>query len=542
MVLSLARSAYADKTVLYDYVITHAAVYDGVSVHEQNADVAVQGDKITAVGKIDPDQARNMIDGKGLVLAPGFIDAHTHSDFNPWIYPNLDNKITQGVTSEVTGNCGMSAAPVLNGHKEEVHKVWAREGVTIPQALNWGSFGEYAEHWKKTGGLTNHLALIGHGNLRGAVRGFKPGPASDREITAMKKLLAQSMREGAAGLSFGLVYLPGLYAEPHEVVELCREVKKFDGVCAFHIRSEGEKLVESIREALEAGKKTGVKIQLSHLKAAGRKNWPKMAEVFRLIEEVRSLGVDVEADAYPYTASYAELAAVLPAFYYEKENRLAFFKDKTNHAGIEQKIHEYYKDQPDRWNTVAVGAIPGGRFPDYEGKTLQAIAKKTKQPPEQVLVELLAATNFEVSAFYFSQSEDVVEQVLRKPFVTVGSDSIADGSTYPHPRAFGNFPRIFSRYVREKNTLVLGRAIRKLTFEPARHFGLANRGQIRPGYFADLVLFDPAAIKDQADYEHPRRISQGVRWVFVNGVAVLEDGRFTGKKVGRLLKASERPA
>ncbi len=525
----------AEKTALYDYVITNAAVYDGVQVIEQNADVAIQGDKIAEIGKIDPKQARRVIDAKGLVLAPGFIDAHTHADFNPWVYPGLENKIRQGVTTEITGNCGMSAAPVLGEQKKEIHKVWAREGVSLPQGIPWESFEDYKVRWKKTGSLTNHLSLVGHGNLRGAVRGFKPGPASDREIKAMKELLVRSMQEGAAGLSFGLIYLPGVYAGPHEVIELCREVKKFDGVCAFHIRSEGDKLVESIREALEAGRQTGVKIQLSHLKAAGRKNWPKMAEVFRLIEEVRSLGVDVEADAYPYLAGYAELAAAVPPFYYEKQDRLAFFKSKAHHTEIAEKIREYYKDSPDRWTTLAVGAIAGGSFPEYEGKTLQQIADKTKRAPERVLIELLSDTNFEVSAFYFTQSDDVLEQVLLQPFTVVGSDSIADGSTYPHPRAYGTFPRIFSRYVREKNSLVLGRAIRKMTFEPARHFSLQDRGQVRPGFFADLVLFDPQTIQDAADYEHPQQASRGVRWVFVNGEVVLEDGKFNGEKAGRLL-------
>ncbi|MBP9865303.1 MAG: D-aminoacylase, partial [Candidatus Omnitrophica bacterium] len=527
-------SARAEKP-LYDIVITNASVYDGVSVLEKHMDVALTGDTIRAVGKIAPHQARIVIDAKGLVLAPGFIDAHTHSDFNPLIYPGLSNKILQGVTTEITGNCGMSAAPVLGAQADEEQKVWAREGVSIPAKLAWGDFKAYAEALQKAGLVTNHAALIGHGNLRGSVMGFAARKPTRGEMRAMKKILEDSLEQGAAGLSFGLVYLPGIYADSEEIAELCAVVKKHDGVCAFHIRSEGDHLVESIQEALDAGKATGVKIQLSHLKAGGKKNWSKIDDVFKLIESYRSQGVRVAADMYPYTAGYAELAGVLPPFYYEMQERLAFFKDPSNYPEIESRIHDYYKGQPEKWKEVAVGAIAGGKFPKYEGRTLQAIADKTKRSPEKVLIELLAATDFEVSAFYFSQSAEVAEKVLLAPYTAVGSDSIADGSTYPHPRAYGTFPRIFSQYVRGDRKLLPGRAIRKMTSEPARQFGLKDRGEIRAGYKADLVLFDLAAIQEHSDYAHPRLACEGVRWVFVNGVPAVKDGKFQDRRAGLLL-------
>jgi len=538
LMVTATAPARAEKT-LYDIVIKNAVVYDGVSVLEQHADVAITGDTIRAVGKIAPGKGRVVIDAKGLVLAPGFIDAHTHSDFNPMIYPGLSNKILQGVTTEITGNCGMSAAPVLGEHAVEVQQVWAREGVSIPKKLAWGDFKTYAASMRKAGLVTNHAALVGHGNLRGAVMGFAARKPTRGEMKAMKKLLEESLRDGAAGLSFGLVYLPGIYADAEEIAELCSAVKKQDGVCAFHIRSEGERLTESIREALEAGKATGVKIQLSHLKAGGKKNWPKIEEVFQLIESYRQQGVRVAADVYPYTAGYAELAAVLPPFYYEMKDRLAFFKNSAHYSEIEARLRDYYSGQPNKWKEVAVGAIPGGQFPAYEGLTLHAIAKKTKRTPERVLIELLAATDFEVSAFYFSQSEAVVEKVLLAPYTAVGSDSIADGSTYPHPRAFGTFPRIFSKYVRGSSKLLPGRAVRKMTSEPARQFGLKDRGEIRAGYKADLVLFSLAEIQDKSDYGHPRLESEGVRWVFVNGVPAVKDGKFQGRHAGVLLKTRE---
>lgn len=530
-----ACSAVRAENPAYDYLIKNASVYDGLSVLEKKSVIAIKGDAITVLGGGEEPAARQVIDAEGLVLAPGFIDAHTHSDFNPLVYPDLPNKVMQGVTTEVTGNCGMSAAPVLNAHEGEVHQVWAREGVAIPEQLAWGTFERYAAAMRRAGLLTNHVSLIGHGNLRGAVMGFEARKPTPGELKAMKKILAQAMEEGAAGLSFGLVYLPGIYADSEEIAALCEEVRKHNGVCAFHIRSEGSQLVESIQEALEAGKSSGARIQISHLKAGGKKNWHKMEEVFDLIGRYREQGVKVMADVYPYTAGYAELAGALPPFYYEMEKRTAFFKNAGNHAEIETKIRGYYADQPDRWKEIAVGAIPGGKFSDYEGKTIGAIAAKTKRSPERVLIELLAETNFEVSAFYFSQSEDIVDRVVLAPFVSVGSDSIADGSSYPHPRAFGTFPKIVRQYVRDEKSLVLGRAIRKMTSEPARQFGLENRGEIRTGFKADLVIFDPKTIRDRSDYEKPSLESEGIRWVFVNGTPVVREGKFTGRKKGRFL-------
>ena len=530
----LCMSAYA-QDLQFDFLIKGADVYDGVSVIKKHVDVAVQGDRIREIGILDPRKAAVVIHAEGLVLAPGFIDAHTHSDFNPLVYPGLSNKIFQGVTTEITGNCGMSAAPVLGGHAAEVSQVWAREGVPIPKSLAWGDFNAYAAALRRAGLVTNHAALVGHGNLRGAVMGFAARKPTRAEMKSMKKILKDSLNQGAAGLSFGLVYLPGIYADEDEVAQLCEVVQQADGVCAFHIRSEGGMLVESVEEALRAGQMTGVKVQISHLKASGKKNWNKIGAVFDLIEKYRRQGVNVAVDLYPYTAGYAELAGVLPPFYYEMEHRTDFFKNKKNHARIEAALNDYYSDNPDKWKEIAVGAISGGSFKDYEGQTIQAIADKTNRTPERVIIDLLVGTDFGVSAFYFSQSEKVVEKVLKLPYAVIGSDSIADGSTFPHPRAFGTFPKILNRYVRMEHSLVMGRAIRKMTSEPARQFNLKGRGEIREGYKADLVLFEPDRVKERSDYAHPREQSEGVRWVFVNGQPVLKEGEFQDLQAGRLL-------
>ncbi len=537
MVLAPAPFTHAE-TKVYDYLIHGATVYDGVRISGETADVAVRDGRIVAVGARLEGTAKETLNASGLTLAPGFIDAHTHSDFNPLSYPNLPNKLLQGVTTEVTGNCGMSAAPVYGKQREEIHSVWAREGVEIPAEIPWDSVADYRRVLEQAGMLTNHVFLVGHGNLRGAVMGFEARRAGKKEIQAMKKKLREALKQGASGLSFGLVYLPGVFADRAEIESLCSEVKHFDGVCAFHVRSEGERLVESIAEALEIGRKTGVKIQLSHLKAGGEKNWPKIDGVFRLIQQTQNDGVRVAADVYPYTSGYAELAAVLPAVYYERPHRDAFLKDKNHWPEIEAALQESYRDQPDHWKSVALGAVPEGPFRKYGGLTLHEIAHKTKHTPEHMLLEILAGTNFHASAFYFNQSEEIMGRVLAKNYVAVGSDSIADGSAYPHPRAYGTFPKVFREFVREKSSLVLGRVICKMTSQPAAHFGLRDRGQVRAGFAADLVIFDPEKIRDTSEYAHPSKMSLGVQWVFVNGVLAVSDGRATDVKAGRFLKLS----
>ncbi|HXV28416.1 MAG TPA: D-aminoacylase, partial [bacterium] len=487
------------------------------------------------VGSLDAEKAKNLIDGTGLVLSPGFIDAHTHSDFNAFIYPGLDNKLRQGVTTEIVGNCGMSAAPVRGEHKDKIHEVWAREGVEIPAKIPWEEFKGYHSALEAKGLKTNLAALVGHGNLRMAVMGPAPRAATADEIKAMKKLLAKAMKQGAYGISYGLVYLPGIFAQEEELVELCRQAAAYSGVCAFHMRNEGSKLIEAVREALSIGEKSGGRIQISHLKAGGKENWGKIQEAFQLIEDARRRGVEAEADAYPYTAGFAELGVVLPDDIYQREDRNDLFEDRLQRANLILDLETYYREKDKDWDKVVIATTPVPAYRSYQGKSLKALAEEKNQTPVEVLVDLLAGTSFQVSAFYFSQSEEVVDQVLRKPYVDVGSDSIADGSPGPHPRAFGTFPKIVKKYVREKRDLEMGEAIRKMTSVPAEHFGLKFRGRIQPGYAADLVLFDPQTLTDKATYALPNAPSQGVKWVFVNGQPAIENGKMTFKQNGQVL-------
>jgi N-acyl-D-amino-acid deacylase len=533
---ALAHPVSARAAQQYDYVIQNVSIYDGESLTPDEGDVAIQGDKIAAVGKLENYETKKVIDGKGLVLAPGFIDTHTHSDFNPVVYPGLGNKIAQGVTTEIVGNCGMSAAPVLGAHEKEIRGVWAREGVDIKNTLRWRSFKEYRENLEKAGMKTNFVALVGHGNLRTAVMGFASRPASLGETQEMRKLLRQAMNEGAAGISYGLIYLPGIFAAEEELVELCEESGKNSGICSFHMRSEGSGVLEATAESLRIGEKARTGIEISHLKAAGKANWNKIQEVFKQIERARLKGQKVAADFYPYTASFAELGVVLPDALYQREDRVDYFRNRLKREELLIELRKFYEAKNMKWDSVMIAATNHKKYWKYEGKTIRNIAREINKEPELFLIEILADTKFEVSAYYFSQSEEVVTEVLKQPFTSIGSDSIADGSRKPHPRAFGTFPKVLGQYVREDQRLSLGKAIWKMTGLPAEQFYLKNRGKIKPGYYADLVLFDAKEIKDRATYEDPKAMPQGIQWVFVNGKPAVKKGKVTREKSGRFLQ------
>ncbi|MBI3306840.1 MAG: D-aminoacylase [Candidatus Omnitrophica bacterium] len=520
----------------YDFLIQNATVYDGVSARPVKTDVAITHESIAVLGNLNPDDAVQVIDGTDLILSPGFIDAHTHSDFNAFIYPKLPNKIMQGVTTEITGNCGMSAAPVLGGHHEHIHSVWAREGVIIPKEIPWKTFGDYLAAGRGARSFTNQAALVGHGNIRFAVMGNAARAASAEEMERMKKILREAMDDGAYGISFGLIYIPGTFANQEELTELCQEAASREGVCAFHIRSEGKKLLEAIKEAIEIGETAKARIQISHLKAAGRSNWPKIDEAFQLIEEARKRGVQIQADVYPYAASFAELGVILPDSLYEREDRVEYFQNPEKYQEILGSLKTYYAEKKTKWDTVKIATTNDPRYQAAEGKSIAEIVQETKESPEEFLVKILRDTNFEASAFYFSQSEDVVKRILRKSYVAVGSDSIADGSRHPHPRAFGTFPKVLADYVRDEKILSLGEEIRKMTSLPAKHFRIKDRGEIRPGFIADLILWDAEHISAFANYENPKVLTRGIRWAFVNGKPEIKDGELTGDKSGTFLQ------
>lgn len=539
--ITFSLPAYGQEK-LYDYVIKEVSIFDGEAFHLSKGDIAIAGERIVQLGEIHRQAAREVIEGEGLVASPGFIDIHTHSDFNPFVYPALGNKVIQGVTTEVVGNCGMSAAPVQGPHKGEITNVWRREGVLIPDKVSWRNFAEYRYDAEYQGLDTNFVAFVGHGNLRSSVMGMEARPAKPHEIESMRNLLRESMKEGAFGVSFGLVYLPGIFAFEEELVALCEEAGKRRGICVFHIRSEGEALVEAIEEAIRIGKKAQAPIHISHLKAAGARNWSKIGEAFQKIEQAQKEGLNVTADAYPYTASFAELGVVLPDALYKDPNRLERLKDPVQRNEIQRKLEKYYEEKQQSWERVWIATVTTKKNHAFQGKSLLELSQAFKRSPVDLLLDILAEEEFGASAFYFSQNEEVVEQVLSKPYVAIGSDSIADGSPMPHPRAYGTFVRLLARCQKKDNEEMkdcLSRRLHQMTALPARILNLKDRGKIAPGFFADLVLFNPSGLKDEANYTSPKTHPQGIEWVFVNGQPVVRQGKYKAVHAGLFLTAEK---
>lgn len=534
-------AAYATEKP-FDYVIKDALIFDGEARRPVQGDIAILGDRIVRVGEVSEAEGKEVIQAGGLIAAPGFIDVHTHSDFNPFVYTKLGNKVRQGVTTEVVGNCGMSAAPVQGPHEGEMPAVWRREGVEIPSKIEWTGFREYMEEAEFKGLETNFIGLIGHGNLRSSIMGMNPRKAAPEELEEMKDLLRKSLREGGFGISFGLAYLPGIFTPREELIELCKVAAQEKGMCAFHIRSESRQLLESIQEAIEIGKAAGAHVHISHLKASGEKNWPKITQVFQMIDRARAGGMDVTADAYPYTVGFAELAVILPDKIYQDPARITRFKDLRQRGRILRKLKKYYEQNPVSWGGIKIATVIQDKNFWMRGKSLAEISEVTKRMPIETLIDLLTEEEFKVSAFYFSQSESVNEQILSKPYVAIGSDSIADGSAMPHPRCYGTFPKFLSRCSQmeiSQRNICWGNTIYQMTGLAAKTLGLRKRGRIGTGLYADIVLFDPATVRDKADYTTPKAAPEGIRWVFVNGKPAVREGKYQAVHSG-LFVASER--
>ena len=530
------------KEKLYDFVIKGALVFDGEALVPVTRDLAILADRIVQMGEIDAEEGREVIEADSLVASPGFIDIHTHSDFNPFTYPNLGNKVLQGVTTEVVGNCGMSAAPVDGPHREEIGNVWRREGVEIPKEISWKNLSEYRGEIEFTGLETNFVPLVGHGNLRSSVMGMDARPPKPEELEAMKSLATQAFDQGAFGISFGLTYLPGVFASREELVALCKGAAARQKLCVFHIRGEGTHLIPAIQEAIDVARESGARVHISHLKANGEKNWPKIEEVFRMIDQAKAEGLGVTADAYPYAAGFAELGVVLPDDLYRDPERNRLFTDPAERKKVLKRLEKQYKASPPAWDRIRVATVVSGKNTRWQGKTLLEISQASNRSPIETLVDLLGEEEFRVSAFYFSQSDAVVDQVLSKPYVAVGSDSIADGSATPHPRAYGTFARMLARCPKNEpvtTSACWGRTIRQMTSLPAGILGLKDRGKINVGLSADLVLFDPASVTDRATYENPKSPPAGIQWVFVNGKPVVREGKYEAVHAGVFL-VSER--
>ncbi len=518
-------------------------VYDGTGSAPYTTDVAVADGRVVAIGDLSDRDAHERVSCDGLALAPGFIDVHSHSDELWLANPLCEGKILQGVTTEIGGNCGMSVAP-LYGTALTAKRRHARE---YRVDVQWTTFDAFFTLVEREGVALNVASLVGLGTTRACVAGPEARPLSKEELEAQSRLVRGAVEEGALGVSSGLIYEPGRYAGADELVA-CASTARDAGapLYASHVRNEGDEVEAAIDEALLIGERAEVAVQCSHHKAAGKKNWGKVHRTLAAIDRARSRGIHVACDAYPYVASWTELATVLPGWVREGGDDAALERLRDPEQSLAAALAMELARDPalggDGWDTIMITGVASERNENLAGMRVDALAGAWQLTPPRAVIRLLVEEEMGVHSVFFSMSEEDVATVLSARFCCVGSDASArafSGITargVPHPRTYGTFPRIFGRYVRQRRVFDAAEAVRRMTALPAALFGLRERGLIAPGMFADLVVFDDEHVVDRATYEHPFVPPDGVRDVYVNGRAAVRGGTPTGARPGRVLR------
>jgi N-acyl-D-amino-acid deacylase len=527
---------------VYDLVLRGGHVLDGRGGPAIPADVAVAEGRIVAVGDVRDFAGRTELDVDGAVVAPGFIDLHTHSDFTLPAFPRAESMLLQGVTTQVVGNCGFSPFPVSPDAPDLLRSYTAFLDAGL--AWDWDDAGGYAAALAALPLSANVAPLVGHGALRLAVMGFDDRAAGPGELQRMRELATIAFAQGVHGLSLGLAYPPGCSADRAELVGLAEVAGRRGAFVAAHVRNEGEGLLDSVAELLAIGRAAGVAVQLSHLKAMGVGSWGRVRDALHLVERARAAGQDVLVDQYPYTASSTSLTQLLPAW--ALRDGTEALPEILSEPEVRRRIADDMVHRPRRDvdpNRIVISNVAEGPDKAFEGMRLVDIAARVGRPPLEAALDLLARNRGGVLMVDFAMSEDDVRHVLRHPLVAVASDGWAQapgaGGT-PHPRSYGTFARVLGHYVREHSVLRLPEAIRKMTLLPARRLGWRDRGVVDVGAAADLVVFDPGTIADRGTFEAPHQYAVGVVHVVVNGRLAVEDGRDTGVSAGRVLLRSQK--
>jgi N-acyl-D-aspartate/D-glutamate deacylase len=533
-----------------DTLITGGRVVDGSGNPWAYADVAIVGDRIAAVaapGQIAASTAGQVVDARGMVVCPGFIDIQSHAILGLMFDGRSLSKITQGVTTEIMGEAWTPAPfggkiddPMSNALFVQELPGWAE------RMRSWARFGDWLQAMVEHGVTPNVGSFLGGGTLREYACGMRMGRATPEELEVMRRVMAESMEDGAFGVSYALIYPPDSFVDTDELVQVCRVVAEHHGIYITHVRSEADQLVEAIGEAIEIGRRAGLPVEIYHLKAAGRPHWGLMPAAIEAIERARAEGVDVTADMYPYAASGTGLTSILPPWADADGKLYQNLADPAMRAKIRAEVLAPSGGwEPMAHNTTPAGVMPIGfrkaEHQQYVGKRLAEIADMRGQHWVDAALDLIAAEGQRINTIYFSMDENNVRLQLALPWVKISTDAgtydpawaAAQGPV--HPRAYGTYPRVLGRYVREERALTLEDAIRKMTWSVAARLGMRERGLLQAGCYADVVVFDPATTADRATFEQPHQLSAGVRDVWVNGVRVLQGGEHTGAKPGRVV-------
>ncbi len=529
----------------YDIVIQNGSVIDGSGRPGYLADVAIKGDRIVRIGKLPQVQATRVIDARGQVVAPGFIDMLGQSENNLLIDPRAMSKVMMGVTTEITGE-GESIAPTNERLIKESEDFNRRYNLTV----DWRTLDDYFHRLEKHGIGVNLATFVGATQVREYVVGFDNRRPTPAELEQMKILVAEAMKDGALGLSTSLQYVPARFATTDEIVELAKVAHQYGGIYATHQRSEANALDESLDEVFEIARRANIPTEIWHLKTAYKKNWGRMPEVLRRISAARRRGLKITADVYPYIAASTSLTACLPPWALEggMDNALTRLRDPEVRQRLKKEIMNDSKDWENIYlgsagaGGVLIGSVVNKDLEELQGMRLSEVASAQNKDPLDALFDTILADHGQTGAIYFMMSEDDVRAALRAPFVSICTDSGARATDGPlsrsksHPRGWGSYPRILSRYVRDERLLTLEQAVNKMTGMPASRVGLRDRGLLREGMFADITIFDPQKVQDRATFEMPNQYPTGINYVIVNGRIEVDKGKRTEVLAGRPLR------
>jgi N-acyl-D-aspartate/D-glutamate deacylase len=542
----LAR-AQEKSPAAYDIVITNGHIIDGTGSPWYSGDIGIRDGRIAAIGNLAAAQRARTIDARAMVVAPGFIDMLGQSELTILVDPRLPSKIFQGITTEITGE-GSSAAPLSDALIRYGHETFDYYGITP----DWRTFREYFSRLEKQHVGINIASYVGATQVRAMILGpddVQPTPA---QLEQMKELVRQAMRDGAVGVSTSLEYPPAPYAKTEELIALAQQASAAGGIYATHIRNESDAILPAIDEALRIGREAHIPVEIWHLKVRGKENWGRMPEVIAKINAARAEGIDVTANTYAYTAWSNGMSAFIPPWAHDggTAKLIQRLKDPATRARIRKDLLTPSKEWDNEWqeipgpDQVLLCTVKDPKLLPLQGKTLAEIAKLWNKDPMDTLFDLLIADNGFPFVAVFGMSEPDVSLALQQPWVSLDNDSSGAspegilGRDHPHPRAYGTFPRILRKYVREEHKLTLEDAIRKFSALPSQRLRLEGRGLLRAGMWADVVIFDPATIRDLATFDNPNQLSQGMVYVLVNGVPVIDQGKMTGALPGKVLRGS----
>src|SRR6185312_11868941 len=527
----------------FDTVIRNGHIIDGTGSPWYSADIGIRNGRIAKIGSLRNAQARTVIDASGLVVTPGFIDMLGQSELSMLVNPHVPSKIFQGITTEITGEGG-SIAPMNERILAADRSGFEHYGITP----DWTTFAGYFKRLQHQGMGLNLASYVGATQVRRMVLGEEDRAPNPTELERMKALVREAMQEGAVGVSTSLQYAPAPYASTEELIALAAEASKFGGIYATHMRSEGDTIDQALDEAFRIGREAHIPVEIWHLKAAGKRNWGRMPEIVDRIDKARASGVDVEADTYAYTAWFNSFSAFIPPWAHEGGDvkMVERLKDPATRARIRKQMETDSKGWDNEWleipgpQAILVSVVQNAKLLPDEGKTIAEIAKSENKDPINTIFDLLIEDPA-ISVAVFGMSEKDVAYALKQPWVSVDNESQGTaptgllGKEHPHPRAYGTFPRILRKYVREEKLLSLPDAIRKFSALPAQRMRLADRGVLKDGMWADVTIFDPARTHDVATFENPNQLSVGMEYVLVNGVPVIAHGKMTNALPGKVL-------